>query len=147
VLLEELLARARSKIRRLAPAEAFTAAASGALIVDIRSEQARQAEGIVPGSIHIPRTVLEWRLAPGSEWRNPYVEPGRPVIVLCDHGESSSLAAATLVELGVDAADVAGGFEAWLAAGLPVAPAPAPAQVDDGVRPGMSPPAPAVSPE
>src|SRR5438067_5492295 len=119
--LDELLGEARSRIRRLSPAAAWAAAAGGALIVDIRSDEDRDRDGVVPGSIHVPRTVLEWRLAPDSIWRNPHVEPDREIVVLCDHGYSSSLAAATLVEVGVDAAEVAGGFEAWHQAGLPVA--------------------------
>jgi rhodanese-related sulfurtransferase len=90
--------------------------------VDIRSERDREATGVVPGSVHVPRTVLEWRLDPVSPWRNPYVAGlGRQLVVLCDNGYSSSLAAATLVELGLDAADVIGGFEAWREAGLPIA--------------------------
>ena len=94
---------------------------------------------VVPGSLQIPRTVLEWRLDPDSAWRSPHAPAlDEPVILLCDHGESSSLAAATLVELGfTKAGDVVGGFAAWAAAGLPVVPAP-PA----GPGPaGMNPPA------
>jgi rhodanese-related sulfurtransferase len=66
----------------------------------------------------VPRTVLEWRAA-SPEWRNPELE-GRTLVLVCDHGYSSVFAAATLVELGRDAGDVEGGFEAWRAAGLPV---------------------------
>jgi rhodanese-related sulfurtransferase len=88
--------------------------------VDIRSADVRTRTGVVPGTFHIPRTVLEWRVTPSSEWRNPHVSGSEHVVLLCDHGYSSSLAAATLVDLGVDAGDVIGGFEAWTAAGLPV---------------------------
>ena len=110
----------------LTPGEAHAAAAAGALIVDIRADLDRERAGVVPGSLHVPRTVLEWRLDPGSPWRSPHAPPlDRPVILICDHGYSSSLAAATLVELGfADAGDVIGGFEAWREAGLPVAGAP-----------------------
>ncbi len=109
-------------ITRLGPHEAFAAAADGALIVDIRDAAARARVGVVTGSLNIPRTVLEWRLDPESPSRNPHVGGlDRQIIVLCDHGYSSSLAAAVLVELGFRrAADVIGGIEAWLAAGLPV---------------------------
>lgn len=81
----------------------------------------------MPGSIHVPRTVLEWRLEPDGAWRNPHVGGvERRLVVLCDHGYSSIFAAAVLVELGyARAGDVVGGFEAWVAAGLPLAPAPA----------------------
>ena len=67
--LDELLDRARSRITRLTPAEARQAVEDGALVVDIRDQRDREHDGGVPGSVHIPRTVLEWRLAPGSVWR------------------------------------------------------------------------------
>jgi rhodanese-related sulfurtransferase len=138
--IDELLERARRRIKRLEPAAAHASAREGALIVDIRSNDARARDGVVPGSLHLPRTVLEWRSDPESEWRNPHVgDFDRRLIVLCDHGYSSSLAAAALVELGFgDVADVVGGFEAWEAAGLPVSPAP---PAPDSL-PGMGPPAP-----
>jgi rhodanese-related sulfurtransferase len=140
---DELLRDARSRIERLTPQQAHAAARDGALVVDIRSERARERGGVVPGSVHVPRTVLEWRLDPSSPWRNPYVAgTGVRIVVLCDHGWSSSLAAATLVELGYEGtADVAGGFEAWLAAGLPVAAARR--HSDPDAVPGMGPPEPA----
>lgn len=110
----------------------------GAFLVDTRSSDARRRVGVVPGAVHIPRTVLEWRLEPGGRNRSPEApEPGARVIVLCDHGYSSVLAAASLAELGYDAADVVGGFEAWAAAGLPVSAA---RDAADDVLPGMSPP-------
>ena len=133
--LADLLAEARAKIERLEPAAAWAAAQDGARIVDIRAAP----EELVPGSLQVPRTVLEWRLDPDSEWRSPYA-PGleERVLLLCDHGESSSLAAATLVELGFSrAGDIAGGFAAWVDAGLPVLEA-GPAT---GGPPGMAPPA------
>jgi rhodanese-related sulfurtransferase len=137
----ELLDEARGKIDRLTPAEALVAAQDGALIVDIRSDRDREATGVVPGSVHVPRTVLEWRLDSGSDWRNPHLgELGRKVVLLCDHGYSSSLAAATLVELGLNAADVIGGVEAWREAGLPVVPPTG--RPGAGEAPGMSPPEP-----
>ena len=110
-----------------------------ALIVDIRSADDRRRDGIVPGSLHVPRTVLEWRADPASPWANPHVgDLSRRLLVLCSHGFSSSLAAATLVGLGFErAGDVVGGFEAWLGSGLPVASAPARA---DDCLPGMGAP-------
>ena len=126
--LEELLAAACARISRLEPRDAFAAAASGALIIDIRSHDARRDDGIVPGSLHIPRTVLEWRVAPGGEFRNPHVGGlEQRLVLLCDHGCSSALAAATLVDLGfASAGDVIGGFVAWQETGLPVSEAPLP---------------------
>ena len=124
--LEELLEDARARIERLQPAEALAASEQGALVIDIRSDSERERDGIVPGSLHVPRTVLEWRLDPESAWRNPHVGGfEQRIVLLCDHGFSSVLAAATLVDLGFTrAADVVGGFAAWREAGLPVAPAP-----------------------
>ena len=134
--LADLLDRAAAAIERLAPAEAHRAMGSGALLVDIRSDTARGRDGIVPGSVHIPRTVLEWRIAPDSEWRNPCIAGAeQQLILICDHGCSSMLAAATLVELGFRrAGDVVGGFAAWREAGLPVTASP---PRRDGELPGM----------
>jgi len=118
--LADLLKEARAKIERLSARQAFEAAENGALIVDVRSERDRDRSGVVPGSIHIPLSVLEWRVAPDSAWRNPHVGAvDTRLVLLCEQGFSSSLAAATLVDLGLDAADVVGGFEAWRADGLP----------------------------
>jgi rhodanese-related sulfurtransferase len=136
------LAAARARIERLEPDAAWAAASTGdATIVDIRSDDDRRATGVVPGSLHIPRTVLEWRVDPASEWHNPHVGGReRRLVVVCSHGFSSSLAAATLVDLGfARAGDVVGGFEAWIGMRLPVAPAPRPR---DGLLPGMGPPEP-----
>lgn len=121
--LDELLEAAQARIERLEPLDALAAMERGALLVDIRSDSDRERDGIVPGSLHIPRTVLEWRLAPDSRWRNPHVGGlDRPVVLLCNHGYSSVLAAATLVDLGcAHAGDVVGGFAAWREAGLPTA--------------------------
>jgi rhodanese-related sulfurtransferase len=134
---EELLEVARGRIERLEP-DAAWAAASGrdALILDIRSEDDRRATGIVPGSLHIPRTVLEWRVDPSSAWHNPRVGGrDRRLVLLCTHGFSSSLAAATLVDLGFErSGDVIGGFEAWSRRGLPIVRAP---PRRDGELPGM----------
>lgn len=117
--IDEVLEAARSRIRRFAPADV----PPGAVIVDLRSAEARARDGVVPGALHIPRTVLEWRVDPTSEWRTPQLRGKEKLVLLCDHGYSSSLAAAALLDLGIDAGDVVGGFEAWVEAGLPVKPA------------------------
>jgi rhodanese-related sulfurtransferase len=117
--IDELLAEAAARIQRHAPAEARAAVETGAILVDIRASDSRERDGVVPGSVHVPRTVLEWRAASTGEWRNPALDDAR-LILICDHGYSSVLAAATLVDLGCAAGDVVGGFEAWVAAGLPV---------------------------
>lgn len=139
--LAKLLAVAAEKISRLEPREAFEAARSGALLVDIRSSDSRRRDGVVPGALHIPRTVFEWRVASDSEHRNEHVDgPGRRLVVLCDHGCSSQLAAAVLADLGfADPADVIGGFVAWRDAGLPVRPVPP----EPPGLPGTGPPDPA----
>jgi rhodanese-related sulfurtransferase len=139
---DELLDEARSQIARLTPTEANAAAHEGAQLVDIRGDTDRERSGVVPGSLHVPRTVLEWRLDPASLWRSPYAAgPDARVILLCDHGYSSSLAAAALLELGFEhVADVIGGFEAWREAGLPVAPPSR--RRSPGTLAGMEPPEP-----
>lgn len=135
----ELVAQAAARIDRLEPAQAEAAMREGAVLVDIRSDSDRERDGIVPGSLHVPRTVLEWRLDPGSDWRSLHAPELRDrVVVLCDHGFSSVLAAASLLDIGfARAADVVGGFDAWREAGLPVAHVKG---REPGELPGMSPP-------
>jgi rhodanese-related sulfurtransferase len=125
VTADELLAKARLDLQRLEPAEAARAVSEGAALVDIRSELQRERDGVVPGSIFLPRNVLEWRCDPASEWRDERVsDPSRRLIVMCDEGYQSSLAAANLKRLGLErATDLAGGFQAWRAAGLPISSA------------------------
>jgi rhodanese-related sulfurtransferase len=120
--IDELLAQARSRLERLDPAAAKAAMENGAVLVDIRGDSQRAQDGVVPGSVFIPRNILEWRLAPTSASRDDRIAPGRKVILMCGQGYQSSLAAATLRDLGVDAADLDGGFEGWHAVGLPVSP-------------------------
>ncbi len=120
---DQLLDEARARLRRLSPAEAADACAAGdALLVDIRPAQQRAREGEVPGARVIERNVLEWRLDPASPDRIPEVtDHDQVVVVLCSAGFTSSLAAATLQDMGFrNATDVAGGFQAWKATGLPV---------------------------
>jgi rhodanese-related sulfurtransferase len=124
----DLLAAVRARYRRLAPAQAFAAVRAGSLLVDTRSADARRRDGIIPGARHIPLSVLPWRLDPRSPFRDRALTDGAPdrvlarqVIVFCDHGYSSSLATGWLLDLGYrEATDIAGGFEAWKSAGLPV---------------------------
>ncbi len=116
---------ARAKLRRRAPHDASAALANGGLLVDIRSDAQRSRDGVVPSALFIPRNVLEWRCDPTSPWREPLIADCRgEVIVMCDQGYQSSLAAATLTEmLGQDrVSDLIGGFQAWRSAGLPVEP-------------------------
>jgi rhodanese-related sulfurtransferase len=117
----ELLEEARAGLDRLTPAEALAAVQDGALLVDTRCEELRQADGSVPGAVHVPLSVLYWRLDPSSGYDDPALSNfDRQVVLMCAHGYSSSLAAATLRSLGFErATDVVGGFEAWRDAGLP----------------------------
>jgi rhodanese-related sulfurtransferase/quercetin dioxygenase-like cupin family protein len=119
--IDELLARARARLARLEPREAAKAVEAGALLVDTRPAAQRQAEGEVPGALVIERNVLEWRLDPASPHRIPGAAGyDRQVIVMCSEGYSSSLAAASLQDLGLyRATNLVGGFRAWAAAGLP----------------------------
>jgi rhodanese-related sulfurtransferase len=119
ITIDQMLAGARSKLVRLGPVETAAAVAGGALLVDIRPAAQRAAEGTIPGALVIERNVLEWRLDPSSPARLPEASYHRLVIVACSEGYTSSLAAASLRELGVDATDLAGGFWAWVEAGLP----------------------------
>ncbi|RSM36656.1 sulfurtransferase [Amycolatopsis balhimycina DSM 5908] len=119
--IDSFLTQARSGLHRVGPARALELQEAGALLVDIRPFANRQAEGEIPGAVIVERIHLEWRLAPDSEWRLPPVTPESTVIVLCNEGYSSSLAAADLQRLGLrNATDLEGGFRAWAAAGLPV---------------------------
>ena len=112
---DRLLERARARLRRVQPCELSREIAGGAVLVDIRSESQRARDGEVPGAIAISRNVLEWRCDPVSPFRDARVsQPQRRVIVLCDEGFQSSLAAAALLDLGLErATDVIGGFQAW----------------------------------
>jgi MFS family permease len=116
------LRRVQRRIRRFEPVEARQAVAGGALLVDLRSHDERRRTGVIPGSVHIPRSVLEWRLDPDSPHRNAALaDLERELILVCADGFSSSLAVVSLRELGfLRVGDLVGGFSAWAAAGLPV---------------------------
>jgi MFS family permease len=139
----ELLADAQRRIApRLEPAEALAAFEEGAALVDLRSQDERRREGVIPGSIHIPRSVLEWRLDPDSGYSNPYIQREQRIIVFCAHGFSSSFAAATIRELGFrTSTDIVGGFAGWREAGLPVLDFSDGEELSEGELPGMRPPA------
>jgi rhodanese-related sulfurtransferase len=118
--IDDLLAEARARLVRLTPAEALAAQRAGAVLVDTRSERDRAVEGALPNALVIERTVLEWRLDPRSPSRLPEASYDAHVVVVCNDGYSSSLAAATLQDIGITlATDMIGGFRAWKLAGLP----------------------------
>jgi rhodanese-related sulfurtransferase len=120
--IDRLLAEARRSLQRLRPTDAAAAMNDGALLIDTRPFDQRSRDGEIPGAIVVDRTVLEWRLDPTSPYRLPLVsDRHQTVIVICNEGFSSSLAAATLQRLGLhNATDVIGGFVAWRSDGLPV---------------------------
>ncbi len=121
----ELLETARTQLDRLEPEAAYQAMLSDeALLIDTRCAEQLCAGGQIPGAVHVPLSVLYWRLDPASGFDDPRLsDPTRRVVLVCAHGYSSSLAAATLRQIGFSrATDIVGGFEAWVAAGLPVEP-------------------------
>jgi len=122
---DDLLARARSGWTRLSATEAYAAVQDGALLVDTRTEAQRARTGDLAGAVVIDRTVLEWRLDPTSPNRIPEADARPRVVVVCRQGYSSSLAARSLRDLGLDATDVVDGVEGWIAAGLPMTREPA----------------------
>ncbi|GLZ75999.1 hypothetical protein Afil01_08060 [Actinorhabdospora filicis] len=118
--IDAILAEARTRLRRLGPHESAAAHRSGALLVDIRPVAQRAEHGGIPGALVIERNVLEWRLDPRADSRLPEADFGLRVIVYCQEGYTSSLAAAALQDLGLtEATDLDGGYVAWRAAGLP----------------------------
>ena len=118
--LEAVLRRAAGRVARLSPEDASRAQVDGALIVDVRSNDDRARSGVVPGSLHVPRTVLERRLDPGGAWRTRHVSVDDRLVLMYSDGCSLLLAAESLLELGLDAADVVGGITAWRGRGLPL---------------------------
>lgn len=141
--LDDLLRAARARLVRLEPEEALAAQRAGALLIDTRSTDERQEHGVIPGSLHIPRSVLEWRLDPDADpaFRSTHIRGlDDHLVLVCAHGCSTILAAATLQDLGFSrATDLVGGFTAWRAAGLPVRPA---RESDPDAVPGLSEPDP-----
>ncbi|HEU5308952.1 MAG TPA: rhodanese-like domain-containing protein [Acidimicrobiia bacterium] len=119
--IDDLLDEARARLRRFGPVEAAHAVERGALLVDIRPQWQRDADGEIPGALLIERNHLEWRLDPSSDARIPEaVDHDVEIVIVCSEGYSSSLAAASLQDLGLHrATDLDGGFLAWRAAGLP----------------------------
>ena len=123
----ELLAQARAELARVEPDRAAELQAAGGLVVDIRPVANRAEEGEIPGSLPVERIVLEWRLDPNGAHRIAGFDADTPVIVVCNEGYASSLAARDLRRLGLrNATDLVGGFRGWAKAGLPVSPGASP---------------------
>lgn len=123
--INDLLTDARRHLVRLTPAQALAAQQAGALIIDTRTPTDRDNEGVIPGSAHMARTVLEWRCDPASGHQDRHLTDfEQQIIVVCNEGYSSSLAAANLQRLGFrHATDLIGGYRRWRAEGLPTEPA------------------------
>jgi rhodanese-related sulfurtransferase len=123
--IEQVLTRARARLDRPDPRRAAAMVDDGALLVDTRPGWQREQEGDLPGALMIERNHLEWRLDPASDARLPWVTGyGHRIIVFCQEGYTSSLAAAALLDLGLfRATDMIGGQRGWAAAGLPTVPA------------------------
>jgi rhodanese-related sulfurtransferase len=118
---DRLLAAARARISEVEPVEAARLLSAGATFVDTRPAAQRAEFGEIPGAVLIERNVLEWRLDPAGEHRNEAIDHAHPIVVFCQEGFSSSLAVASLVDLGLtDVHDLIGGFAAWVDAGLPI---------------------------
>jgi len=114
--IDDLLAAARARLERVEPHDLSAGAAVGDLVVDIRPESSRREEGELPGAVVVDRNVLEWRLDPTSGFGIPEAHEGRRVVLVCNDGYASSLAAVTLQDLGLErATDLAGGYRAWFA--------------------------------
>ncbi|MFC8829790.1 rhodanese-like domain-containing protein [Streptomyces sp. NPDC057137] len=120
--IDELLDRVREGLDRIEAHEAFAAAEDGALLVDIRYAELRDRDGLIPGALVVERNELEWRLDPqGSHRAVEATSHDLRVVVICNEGYASSLAAVSLRQLGLHrATDLVGGFQAWRAEGLPV---------------------------
>jgi rhodanese-related sulfurtransferase len=124
--IDQILADARARLNRLDPAEVAQAQREGSIVVDIRPVAQRIASGQIPNALVVERNVLEWRFDPAGDARLPVADRyDLSVIVYCEEGYTSSLAAAALLDLGLfRATDLVGGISAWRAAGLPVEPVP-----------------------
>ncbi|MGC0329132.1 rhodanese-related sulfurtransferase [Streptomyces sp. SAI-170] len=123
--IDELLERVREGYERIEPLDAHAAARTGeALLVDIRYAALRERDGLIPGALVVERNELEWRLDPQGSHRLPEATGhDLRVVVICNEGYASSLAADSLHRLGLRrATDLVGGFQAWKRAGLPVTP-------------------------
>ncbi|MFV2001289.1 MAG: rhodanese-like domain-containing protein [Acidimicrobiia bacterium] len=120
--IHQQLASSRARIDRMEPREALDAQVDGAWILDTRDEADRLRDGVIPGSLHVPLSVLPWRVDPTAERTDERINDlDGQLVLVCNHGYSSSIAAAMLKDLGFTrVADINGGFESWAAAGLPV---------------------------
>ncbi len=113
--IDALLAQARRGLDRVEPEQLADEVANGAIVVDIRPAEQRERDGDLPGAVVVDRNVLEWRLDPTSPHRLPLAtDHDLRVVLVCNEGYGSSLAAKSLQDLGLRrATDLVGGFQAW----------------------------------
>jgi rhodanese-related sulfurtransferase len=123
---EQMLRAARARLHRVAPCDAHAVIRAGALLIDIRSDSQRARDGLIPGARFVPRNVLEWRMDPACPHRDAgLARPDAHIVLVCDEGHQSSLAAVILHGFGLwRATDLIGGFQAWRSVGLSVHPLP-----------------------
>ena len=119
--INDLLAESRATLTRLTPEQTLSAQSIGALIIDTRMDADRVREGVIPGSLPMPLSVIQWRVDPASGYADPAISSfDQTLIVVCNEVYSSSLAAASLQRLGFrKATDLVGGYRGWKAHGLP----------------------------
>lgn len=122
--INDLLDSATRRLDRVSPEALPAELDAGAVLIDTRAADARRRHGTIPGAVAVPLSVLFWRLDPASESRDDgLANLDARIILVCSDGYSSALAAATLLDLGFGrATDLAGGFSAYRAAGLPIEP-------------------------
>lgn len=88
-----------------------------AILVDVRETVERESDGAIPGSLHVPRGMLEFKADPDSPVCDNDLNPDDRLILYCGTGGRSALAAKTLSDMGYqDVSSLAGGYAAWLAA-------------------------------
>ena len=118
ITVDAWLTGARARLDRVQPQDLAQEIADGAIVVDIRDSADREAEGAMPGAVIVTRNVLEWRMSPSSPTHLEGITADSRVIIVCNDGFSSSIAAASLHDLGLPrATDLVGGYRAWRAAG------------------------------
>lgn len=118
---KDMVAEARGRIENLDPAQVAQEMEQGAVVVDLRDDREILENGRIPGAVHIPRGMLEFRADPTSPYHDDSLEPDKRVILHCASGGRSALGAVTLKEMGyTNVAHLDGGFKSWVEEGKPI---------------------------